>query len=132
MYVAKILPNKLDKVASNKTLNRLTQIESKQEYAQQEGLNISDLAIALSPLSFVFIWAIFLFIVQKIRSRADNKIAFSINSLHQVPCKNCKFFSNNHYLKCAVKPDTVLTEESINCSEYCPKKGRFPLNKFFS
>ncbi|MFM2060921.1 MAG: hypothetical protein RLZZ507_591 [Cyanobacteriota bacterium] len=131
MYVEQILPNKADKVAVNKTLNRFTQTESKPEYPQQEGLNISDLAIALSPLSFVFIWAIFLFILQKIRSHADNKMAFSINGLHQVPCKNCKFFSNNHYLKCAVKPDIVLTEEAVNCSEYCQKKGKFPPNKLF-
>ncbi|MGM3305334.1 hypothetical protein ACSQ6I_04980 [Anabaena sp. WFMT] len=129
MYVEQILQQK---VADKRSFHQLTHSESKQEYVQQQPLNISDLAIALSPLSFVFIWAIFLFILQKIRSNLDNKIAFSINSVHQVPCKNCKFFSNNHYLKCAVKPDIVLTEEAINCSEYCPKKGKFPANKFFS
>lgn len=130
MYIEEILQHKL---AVNQKLQRLTQTESQQEYSQQhEGLNISDLAIALSPLSFVFIWAFFLFIFHKIRAHADNKIAFSINGLHQVPCKNCQFFSNNHYLKCAVKPDVVLTEEAINCAEYCPKKGKFPPNKLFS
>ncbi|BAZ79528.1 hypothetical protein PN497_21680 [Sphaerospermopsis kisseleviana CS-549] len=131
MYIEDILQHQVDKVALNKTFHGLTQTESQPEYAQQEGLNISDLAIALSPLSFVFIWAIFLFIVQKLRSHADNKIAFSVNGLHQVPCKNCKFFSNNHYLKCAVRPDIVLTEEAMNCSEYCPKKGKFTPNKLF-
>ncbi|MBK1986991.1 hypothetical protein A0J48_005455 [Sphaerospermopsis aphanizomenoides BCCUSP55] len=129
MYVEQI---SLQKVVANKSFNQLTHSQIKQEYAtQQEGLNISDLAIALTPLSIVFIWAIFLFIFQKIRSHADNKLAFNINNLSQVPCKNCKFFSNNHYLKCAVNPDIVLTEEAINCSEYCPKKGKFPPNKFF-
>lgn len=131
MYIEDILQHKGDKVAVNKTFHSLKPTESKQEYAQQEGLNISDLAIVLSPLTFVFIWAIFLFIVQKIRYHADNKIDFSVNSLHQVPCKNCQFFSNNHYLKCAVRPDIVLTEEAMNCSEYCPKKGKFPPNKLF-
>ncbi|TAF08294.1 MAG: hypothetical protein EAZ77_07275 [Nostocales cyanobacterium] len=130
MYVEQILPQK---VAVKKNFHQLTDSQIKGEYTtQQEGLNISDLAVALSPLSFVLIWAFFLFIWQKIRSHADNKIAFSINSLHQVPCKNCKFFSNNHYLKCAVKPDIVLTEEAINCAEYCPKKGKLPPNKLFS
>ncbi|AFZ56617.1 hypothetical protein H6G54_00470 [Anabaena cylindrica FACHB-243] len=128
MYVEPILQQK---VADRRILHQLTRSESKQEYTQQQPLNISDLAIALTPLSFVFVWAIFLFILQKIRSNLDNKIAFSVNTVHQVPCKNCKFFANNHYLKCAVKPDIVLTEEAINCSEYCPKKGKFPTNKFF-
>lgn len=129
MYVEQILQQK---VAPKKSFHQLTHSQVKQEYTtQQEGINISDLAIALTPLSFVFIWAIFLFILHKIRSHADNKIAFSMNGLHQVPCKNCKFFSNNHYLKCAVNPDIVLTEEAINCSEYCHKKDKLPSNKFF-
>ncbi len=130
MYVEQILQQK---VAAEKSFHQLTHGQIRQEYvAQQEGINISDLAIALTPLSFVFIWAIFLFILRKIRSHADNKIAFSINSLHQVPCKNCRFYSNNHYLKCAVNPDLVLTEEAVNCSEYCPRKGKFPSNNSFS
>ncbi|MBE9047537.1 hypothetical protein IQ255_24565 [Pleurocapsales cyanobacterium LEGE 10410] len=40
--------------------------------------------------------------------------------LSQVPCQNCKFFAeNNQYLKCAVRPDVVLTKQAINCSDYC-------------
>jgi hypothetical protein len=128
MNIEQILQQKL---AVNQTFHPATQTESKHEYAQQEGLNVADLAIALSPVSFVFVWAIFLLILQKLRSNLENKIDFSINSSHQVPCKNCKFFANNHYLKCAVKPDIVLTEAAINCSEYCPKKGKFPANKLF-
>jgi hypothetical protein len=130
MYVEQILQQK---VAPKKSLNQLTHSQIRQEYvAQQKGINISDLAIALTPLSFVFIWAIFLFILHRIRSHADNKIAFSINGLDQVPCKNCRFYSNNHYLKCAVNPDVVLTEEAVNCSEYCPRKGKLPSNNSFS
>lgn len=128
MYVEQILQKNLE---VDKTFNYLTQSESKSEYIPQEGLDVSDLAIALTPLSFVFIWAMILLILQKVRSNLDNKISFSINSVHQVPCKNCKFFANNHYLKCAVKPDIVLTEEAINCAEYCPKKSKLRSNKFF-
>lgn len=128
MYVEQILQKNIE---ADKTFNYLTQSESKREYVPQEGLDVSDLAIALTPLSFVFIWAMILLILQKIRSNLDNKISFSINSVHQVPCKNCKFFANNHYLKCAVKPDIVLTEEAINCSEYCPKKSKLRGNKLF-
>jgi hypothetical protein len=120
------------KVATNQKFQSLTPAENQNKYIPEEGLNISDLVIALSPLSFVFIWVIFLLILQKIRSHLDNKITFSINSVHQVPCKNCKFFANNHYLKCAVKPDIVMTEEAVNCSEYCPKKSKLNNNKFFS
>ena len=52
----------------------------------------------------------------------------------QVPCRNCKFFARkNQYLKCAVRPDAVLTKQAIDCSDYCnrddsefPADCRFP------
>ena len=40
------------------------------------------------------------------------------NPYQQIPCRNCKFFSNNPSLKCAVRPTTVLTEQALNCSDY--------------
>lgn len=36
----------------------------------------------------------------------------------QIPCQSCLFFHENHYLKCAVHPKTVLTQQSINCQDY--------------
>lgn len=39
------------------------------------------------------------------------------------PCFGCKYFHNNDYLKCAVEPGKVLTENAINCSEYTPKNS---------
>jgi hypothetical protein len=54
--------------------------------------------------------------------------------LHQVnsskhpdtnPCKNCRFFSDNTYFKCAVHPDTVLTKAASNCHDYCPQPRKF-------
>jgi hypothetical protein len=38
------------------------------------------------------------------------------------PCLNCKYFSNNPYLMCAISPQIALTEESKNCSDYQEKK----------
>ncbi len=43
-------------------------------------------------------------------------------SQSQVPCRNCKFFArDNQYLKCAVRPDAVLTKQAIDCSDYCDR-----------
>lgn len=39
------------------------------------------------------------------------------------PCLNCKYFNNNPYLMCAVKPQIALTEESKNCSDYQAKNS---------
>jgi len=36
----------------------------------------------------------------------------------QIPCRTCRFFINNQYLKCAVHPSTVLKQQAINCPDY--------------
>lgn len=128
MSVEQILQHNLP---VNNNFHHVTQSEVKQEPATSDGLNVPDLVICLTPMSFIFSWAILLLVLRKLRTNLDNKMVFTINSLQQVPCKNCQFFSNNHYLKCAVKPDIVLTQEAINCHEYSPKKSKFPSKNIF-
>lgn len=118
-------------VAAKNNFHHVIQSEIKQETAKPDGFNVPDLLIFLTPLSFVFSWVFFLLVLRKVRTALDNKMVFTINHLQQVPCKNCRFFSNNHYLKCAVKPDVVMTEEAINCSEYSPKRDKSPLKDLF-
>ncbi len=38
--------------------------------------------------------------------------------MHQIPCSNCKFFTNDHRLKCTVSPSIANTEQAINCGDY--------------
>lgn len=38
--------------------------------------------------------------------------------MHQIPCSNCQFFTNDHRLKCPVNPLTANTEQAINCPDY--------------
>ena len=38
--------------------------------------------------------------------------------MHQIPCTQCRFFTNNYRLKCTVNPYIANTEEAIGCSEY--------------
>ncbi|MHC5730625.1 MAG: hypothetical protein ACYTXY_42265, partial [Nostoc sp.] len=92
----------------------------KKEQSQTHELTIHDLVISLSPLGFIIGWIGFFLIFRKVQAFLDEKMVFSINGLQKVPCKKCHFYSKNHYLKCAVKPSIVLTEEAMNCSEYSP------------
>jgi hypothetical protein len=118
-------------IISKRNLHQLTQNEVKREQAQPHELTIPDVIVSLSPLGFIFSWVVFFIVLRKIRTFVDNKMVFIIKGLEKVPCKNCKFYSNNHYLKCAVKPSIVLTEEAMNCPEYSPSKGNFyPKNRF--
>ncbi|MBD2507652.1 hypothetical protein [Nostoc sp. ATCC 53789] len=112
-------------VVANSNLHQGNLSEARNEQAQTHELSIPDLAISLSPVGFLIGWVVFFLILQKIRAFLDEKMVISINGLHKLPCKKCRFYSNNHYLKCAVNPSVVLTGEAMNCSEYSPnsKKG---------
>jgi hypothetical protein len=37
----------------------------------------------------------------------------------KIACSHCQFFYNNHFLKCALHPVTVMTEEAVDCKDYC-------------
>ena len=123
----------IDQVLGNTFMTDNTNLSIAQGAVQQEkvqvqyhNIQIPDLALSLAPLGFIFVWAIFLLLFHKIRTNTYDKVCVKKKIIKKVPCKKCQFFANNHYLKCAVKPDTVLTEEAIDCSEYVPKKVSFP------
>jgi hypothetical protein len=84
-------------------------------------------------IAFVVFWTGFLLIVSRMmKITRENQIIYATNSYENLPCKNCQFFAaNNHYLKCAVQPSLVLTEEANSCSDYCAKQSNLlPKNKF--
>ncbi|MDM9383145.1 hypothetical protein QUB80_20845 [Chlorogloeopsis sp. ULAP01] len=121
MYLKK-LP--VQNIQSNTNVNQATQSEIKIDIVQLNKFIQPDMVIALggATISFVTIWAGVLLVLSKMRRVAeDNKFYFSVNSLQKVPCKTCHYFSNNYHLHCAVQPSIVLTEEAMNCSDYCPK-----------
>ncbi|MCU0527364.1 MAG: hypothetical protein MUF72_21365 [Elainella sp. Prado103] len=37
-----------------------------------------------------------------------------------IPCSSCRFFARNLYIKCAVRPSEVLTQQAIHCADYDP------------
>lgn len=38
--------------------------------------------------------------------------------MHRVPCSRCRYFTNDHRLKCAVRPHVANTEAAIGCPDY--------------
>jgi hypothetical protein len=130
MYIEQVLGNTL--MADNTNLSiAQSAVQQEKVQVQYHNIQIPDLALSLAPLGFIFVWAMFLLLFHKIRTNTDDRVCVKSKILQKVPCKKCQFFANNHYLKCAVKPDTVLTEEAIDCSEYVPKKVSFPPKNLF-
>lgn len=130
MYIKQVLENTLISDNTNLSIAQ-TAIQQEKVQVQYHNIQIPDLALSLAPLGFIFVWAIFLLLFHKIRTNTDDKVCLQNKILEKVPCKKCQFFANNHYLKCAVKPDSVLTEEAIDCSEYVPKKVGFSHKNLF-
>ncbi|MBW4663822.1 MAG: hypothetical protein KME01_06405 [Chroococcus sp. CMT-3BRIN-NPC107] len=88
-----------------------------------EGIT-SDSIMFWGLIGFVVCWIAIFFMLSK-RVRVTRKeIAINIQTLHQIPCKNCNFYSSDPHLKCAVNPSIVLTEKAVDCSDYCAKENK--------
>lgn len=37
-----------------------------------------------------------------------------------IPFRNCRFYKDNRYLRCAIHPSIVLTKQAIDCLDYHP------------
>jgi hypothetical protein len=44
-----------------------------------------------------------------------------LQKLHQIPCHNCDYFTNDYRLKCTVNPKKACSEQAINCLDFEPK-----------
>ncbi len=68
--------------------------------------------VLLSALLSAIAIPIYVFIVKRKRA------SFGFKPSPKVICHRCQYFSDNRYLKCALHPVTVLTEETINCADH--------------
>lgn len=75
---------------------------------------------AVHVLGFVVIWGTALWTIVRRGKNSPKNPTDSLRS--NIPCRNCQFFSNNYYLKCAVRPSIAMTGAAIDCSDYCPSR----------
>jgi hypothetical protein len=47
-----------------------------------------------------------------------------------ITCSNCRYFNDNYFLKCALHPVTVMTEQAVDCRDYCPMVKTKQTEKF--
>ena len=41
-----------------------------------------------------------------------------LHTLHQIPCSQCRYFTDDVHLKCTVHPFIALSEEAIGCADF--------------
>jgi hypothetical protein len=87
---------------------------------------IQSLQPILVPLCFIVAWVFLLSLgwsmVSAIRDLLDRS-----KRMHEIPCANCQFFTNNYRLKCTVQPTLANTEQAIGCRDYRPKQNPFSI-----
>lgn len=108
----------------NQNLLQVKVSEVPPEQARPETVNAPDALIFLGPVGFIVSWTVLFLMLSKVGTVARNEIFVSVNRLQRLPCRNCQFFANNAYLKCAVNPALVLTEKAFNCSDYSHKDSK--------
>ena len=70
-----------------------------------------------APLAFIFAWGLIILVIWSLWSAAKDTVA-TAKQMHQIPCSNCVFFTNDYRLKCTVNPSIANTEEAIDCVDY--------------
>lgn len=78
----------------------------------------------LDQICFCFAWGLIFLIIFSILSSLKAGIK-TTKRLHQIPCTDCRFFTNDYRLKCTVNPSIANTESAINCSDYCLKGNHY-------
>jgi hypothetical protein len=120
MSVNQILPKYLE---TDTKLFQTTQSEVKINSVKPNEMNVAEIVITwgVGISSFFIFWAFFWVALSKIMSVVkDNQIFLKTKPLSKLPCQNCKYFSSNYYMRCAVNPSLVMTKEAKDCSDYLP------------
>lgn len=121
MYAAKPLIVQEFKSSSQPSTHQATLTESKTQAESNGGrldnLFLSDGLIFLVPLCFLMFWSMMAFLLTNGWKVAQHEL-HPFKHGHQMRCRNCRFFKDSPYLKCAVQPSVALTPEALDCPDY--------------
>lgn len=103
-----------------------TQIEQASEPIVSDSVPATNVAptslSAIHFLGFIAIWGTAVWAVAK-GSKISPRKQTHLPQLG-IPCRNCRFFDNNYYLKCAVNPKIAMTQNAIDCPDYCSSRQK--------
>lgn len=71
----------------------------------------------LVPICFAIAWLFVVMMAWSIWAAGRDAVGRA-QQMHKIPCANCQFFTNTHYLKCPVHPKIALSEAAIDCPDY--------------
>lgn len=71
----------------------------------------------LVPLCFITAWTVMGLVVWNIVAAAREGISRA-RQMHQIPCADCRYFTNSHFLKCPIHPAEASSEAAIGCRDF--------------
>ncbi len=98
----------------------LQQVPSPEQPVDHSSTSSGETGLVYLVSGFFGIAFIIIFL-KRLQARKIVKNQFSLHQpFHNIPCMRCQYFNNNLYIKCAVNPSTVLSEQAKDCTDYEP------------
>lgn len=72
---------------------------------------------AIPAVCFIFVWSTILMTIWSFVKNIRKGIA-NVQRLHRIPCADCSYATNSHYLKCSVQPFVAFSEDAIDCQDF--------------
>jgi hypothetical protein len=74
----------------------------------------------LVPLCFILAW-VFIITLFSTLWGSFQAVTQRAKEMHQIPCANCRFSTNDYRLKCTVNPSLAHTEKAVDCADFSQK-----------
>ncbi|MEM6254620.1 MAG: hypothetical protein AAF821_17035 [Cyanobacteria bacterium P01_D01_bin.156] len=71
----------------------------------------------LTPICFVLAWSLVLLGLWQVIAATRDGVQHA-QLMHQIPCADCSFFTNEAVLKCPLHPTSAMSEGAIDCSDF--------------
>lgn len=91
------------------------------QQTQSPEVKTSNDALFLFPIGFLVLWTIAVFVFLETSKLRRGK-ELLLKHFHRIPCRNCRYYSDNPYMKCAVNPAISQTREAANCQDFESQK----------
>ncbi len=72
----------------------------------------------LVPLCLILAWGLMFLLLWSLVAAIRDTINRA-QQMHQIPCAHCTFFTKDYHLKCPVQPLIALSEQAIDCPDFC-------------
>ncbi len=78
---------------------------------------VSVVQAVLVPLCFIVAWGLIGLIAWNLATAVRDGVDRA-TVMHKIPCADCRYFTNDHRLKCPIHPLIALSESAIDCTDF--------------